>query len=362
METPAWKTLPIVDAHLDLAENVTLFERDLTRSVAEIRAIEQRTSRQATVSLAELEKGGVAVVCATVTPGFKAEDVGQDFEPHSALYRTAEQAEAQALAQVALYESWERQGRIRLIKSAPDLDDHLHLWQSDRKPGFVLLMESADPIVQVRDLPAWWQRGLRMIGLTFGDTRYGSGVGGGSSTFKKGGLTPAGLELLLQMAELGFIWDISHLAEEGIWQGLDLGYPRVSASHANAQHLIPTDRHFSDAVLRAVAEKDGVIGLVLYNGFLEPRWKQDRSIPVTLAGHLHRQASYIAGLVGWEHIGIGSDLDGGFGLEECPAEIDSVADLYKVGAVVPEEACHAVLSANWLRFLQASLPPAGDRP
>ena len=356
MELPSINDLPLVDSHLDLAENVTLFGRDLTLSAVEIRTSEKRTMGQATVSLPELERGGIAVVFATVTAGFLAEDVGEDFEPRSAIYRTSEEAEAQALTQVKLYESWEKQGRARLLRSVDDLDHHLQLWQDDRKPGLVLLMEGADPIVDVRDLPTWWQRGLRMIGLTFGDTNYGVGVGGGSAAFKQGGLTPEGLELLGQMAELGFIWDISHLAEEGIWQGLDLRFPRVCASHANARALTPTDRHLSDEVIRAVAGQHGVIGLVLYNGFLEPGWKQDRSISVTLNEHLRRHANHIADLIGWDHLGIGSDLDGGFGLEESPLEIDTVADLHKVGLVVPAEVREAVLSTNWLTFLRSSLP------
>ena len=73
-----------------------------------------------------------------------------------------------------------------------DLEHHLQLWQHGCKPGLVLLMEGADPIVHVRDLPRWWQRGLRMIGLTFGDTKYGVGVAGGSPTFKRGGLPSEG--------------------------------------------------------------------------------------------------------------------------------------------------------------------------
>jgi membrane dipeptidase len=348
--------LPLVDSHLDLAENVTLFGRDLTLSVAQIRASEKRTTRQATVSLPELERGGIAVVFATVTAGFLAEDVGEDFEPQSAIYHTPEEAEAQALTQIQLYENWEKHGVVRLLKSATDLEHHLQLWRLDHKPGLVLLMEGADPIVHVRDLPRWWERGLRMIGLTFGDTKYGIGVGGGSSTFKQGGLTSEGSALLRYMAELGFIWDISHLAEEGIWQGLGLKFPRVCASHANAQALTPTDRHLSDNVIRAIADRNGVIGLVLYNGFLEPRWKHDKSIPVTLDEHLRRQATYIAHLGGWNHVGIGSDLDGGLGLEESPLEIDTVADLCKIGSVVPAEIREAVLSANWLNFLRSSLP------
>ena len=347
---------PLVDSHLDLAENVTLFGRDLTLSVAETRARESRTTRQATVSLPELERGGIAVALATVTAGFLVEDVGEDSVPRSAIYSTPEEAEAQALAQIELYEGWEKQGRVRLLRSVGDLDLHLRLWREDRKPGLVMLMEGADPIVRVGDLPAWWQRGLRMIGLTYGDTTYGTGVAGGGATGKRGGLTPEGFELLGQMAELGFVWDISHLAEEGVWQGLDLGFPRVCASHANAQALTPTDRHLSDDVIRAVAERDGVIGLVLYNRFLEPRWRRDSPITVTLGEHLRRHADHVANLVGWEHVGVGSDLDGGFGLEESPSEIDTVADLHKVGSAVPAAAREAVLGANWLSFLRSSLP------
>ena len=324
MKLPFLNKLPIVDSHLDLAENVTLFGRDLTLSAAEIRVLEKRTTRQATVSLPELKRGNIAVAIATVTAGFLIQDGGEDFEPKTALYSTPEEAEAQALTQIKLYESWQDQGRVRLIKSASDL-------------------------------ARWWERGLRMIGLTFGDTKYGVGARGGSTTIKRGGLTTEGFGLLEHMAELGFIWDISHLAEEGIWQGLDLEFPRVCASHANAQALTPTDRHLSDEVIRAVAERNGVIGLVLYNGFLEPRWKHDKTILVTLDEHLRRHAEYIANLSDWKHVGIGSDLDGGLGLEESPLEINTVADLYKVGTVVPVEFREAVLSSNWMNFLRRSL-------
>jgi membrane dipeptidase len=348
--------LPMVDSHLDLAENVTLFGRDMTRSAAELRAVEKRTTQQATATLPELERGGIAVAIATVTPGFLAADVGANFEPRSALYRTAEEAEAQALKQIDLYEDWERRGKVRLIRSRVDLEHHLELWRSDRKPGLVLLMESADPIVRVGDLPKWWQRGLRLIGLTYGDTRYGTGVGSGSTSFRTGGLTTDGFALLGRMAELGFTWDISHLAEEGVWQGLELGFPRVCASHANARALLPTDRQLSDPVIRALADRGGVIGLVLYNAFLEPRWRADRSIPVTLQEHLRRQAEYMASIAGWAHIGIGSDLDGGIGREESPIEIDTEADFYKIAAVLPPEAREPVLSTNWLNFLRTSLP------
>ena len=111
-----------------------------------------------------------------------------------------------------------------------------------------------------------------------------------------------------------------------------------------------------DEVVRAEDEKGGVMGLVLYNAFLEPRWRRDRSVTVTLDEHLRRHADHVASLVGWRHVGIGSDLDGGFGLEESPLEIDTVADLCKVGFAVPAGAREAVLGTNWLTFLRSSLP------
>jgi membrane dipeptidase len=348
--------IPIVDGHLDLAENVTLFGRDLTRELPEIRAQKDRIKNQATVSLPELRRGGIAVAFATVTPGFLVEDVGDDFEPRSALYRTAEEAQANALKQIDLYESWHREERIRLIKTVHDLENHLLKWRQDQITGLVLLMEGADPIVHVSDLSIWWDRGLRMIGLTYGDTRYGAGVAGGRPISEQAGLTKAGVELLQAMAGIGFIWDISHLTEKAMWQGFALNHPAVCASHANAQSLTPTSRHLSDKVIQALAERNGVIGLVLYNRFLDPEWSRNKEITVTLEINLRRHAEHIANLVGWDYVAIGSDLDGGFGRFESPMEINSIADLHKIGRVVPEEARKAVLSTNWLNFLRRSLP------
>lgn len=349
--------MPVVDGHLDLAENVTLFGRDLTLTLGSTHSEERRAARQATVSLPEMQRGGIAVAVATVTPGFKAEDVAPGIVPASAMYRSSEEAESHALKQVALYERWERDGRVRLLRSSVDLDDHLKLWADDRITGLVLLMEGADPIVEVRDLPKWWARGLRMIGLTYGDTRYGRGVAGGSMTFRSGGLTPAGQELIREMAGMGLGWDVSHLTEEGVWQGLELRIPSVCASHANARALTPTDRHLSDAVLHAIGVAGGVVGLVLYNGFLDPNWRRGESTSVTVADQVRKQAEHIANISGWRSVGIGSDLDGGFGREESPVEIETIADLDAVGLAAPDEWREALLGNNWLRFLRAMLPP-----
>ena len=345
---------PIVDGHLDLAELSTLFGRDLTISVADPRT--RRLHPKATVSLPDMKAGGVAVALATVTAGFLAADVGENFQPQAALYRTPAEAEAQALRQIACYEAWQRAGVVRIVRSATDLEDHLALWRDDGKAGLVLVMEGADPIVDVADLRSWWSRGLRGIGLTYGDTKYGTGVAGGSETFKRGGLTRAGVSLLELMSEIGFFWDVSHLTEEGVWEGLGFCPSRVCASHANARALTHTGRHLSDRVIRELASRGGVIGIVLYNGFLEPRWLRDRSIVVTVEEHVRSHAEHIARVAGWAHVGVGSDLDGGFGAGAIPAEIQTIADLNRISAMAPAGEQEGVLGGNWLRFLRAALP------
>lgn len=351
--------VPIVDSHLDLAENVTFCGRDLTLTVNELREREKQTEEQAMVTLPELERGGIAVVFATIFPGVPAKNASPERAAEPGAYSTPEEAEANGLQQVELYETWERQDRIRLIKSVTDLEDHLKLWTGDRKPGLVMLMEGADAILSPEDLPRWWRRGLRMIGLTWGDTRYATGVGAGSTTLKPGGLTAQGAVMLEKMAEFGFIWDISHLAEDGVWQGLEMGTPRVCASHANAQALTPTNRHLSDDVIRAVAERGGVVGVTLCNSFLDPSWKEDKPTAITLE-HVRRHAEHMAKLGGWNVVGIGSDLDGGFGLEETPVELDTIADLHKLGSIAPAERSADILGGNWLRFLRSALPAAAN--
>ena len=187
-------------------------------------------------------------------------------------------------------------------------------------------------------------------------------MAGGEPEPRPGGLTEDGVALLSQMAELGFAWDVSHLTEDGIWQGLELGFPRVCASHANAQALTPTARHLSDPVIRAIAERGGVVGVVLYNGYLERAWLADRSIPITVDVHVRKHVEHIAQVGGWSSVGIGSDLDGGIGLEESPEEIDTIADLRTAGACGDARRCSARLLRSRSRCLATATRSCGEDP
>jgi membrane dipeptidase len=261
---------------------------------------------------------------------------------------------------------------VRIVRDRASLDAHLDAWTDDRKLGLVVLIEGGDSITSPDNLPEWWEAGVRIIGPAWSATRYCGG------TRRPGGLTPLGADLVAGMRELGFVLDASHLAEEAFWDAIELGPGRMIASHSNVRTLVPGgrlitgDRQLSDDMIRAIGDHDGVIGLNLFNGFLVAHWEASivgKLIPHLLAGPpaaggeadivtldaVRAHAAHIAGLIGWDRVGIGSDLDGGLGVEETPAELESAADLRRVGEVAPPEARAGVLGENWLRFLHGAL-------
>jgi membrane dipeptidase len=333
---------PIVDAHLDLADNV-LRGRDYTLEVAEIRRRENASAQQCTVSLPAMRQGGLAVAFATVYTG--PDGWTEDDQP-----RYDSPPWEGARRQLGIYHRWRDEGLVRLITTRGELDSHLELWGRDAVPGLVILMESADAIEHPRDLPRWWGDGVRLIGPAWSRTRYAGG------THRPGGLTELGRELVARMAEQGVPLDTSHLAEEAFWDALEIGAHATLASHSNARAIVDTDRQLSDEMIKAIGDRDGVVGLNLYNQFLNAGWIRAGEHPVVTLADVRAHAERIAGLIGWDRVGIGSDLDGGLGLEETPVELDTIADLALVGDVAPAEHREGVLGENWLRWLRRTLP------
>jgi membrane dipeptidase len=361
----------IVDAHLDVAWNAFHNGRDLELPVAEIRAAEADPSAVAMTSLPAFGEAGVAVVFATlnVLPA-EIGALGMDLNLVRPMrfYHDQEEAEAQALDQLRIYERWEEAERIRVVRSRADLDAHLLRFGDDRIPGFVLTMESADPIRDPDDLPAWFERGVRMISLAWESTRYAGGTGSSKA------LTDLGRELLTAMAELEIVHDAVHLSEEAFWEAVGLHHRGLCVTHANPRALmlpppgrrpeVPLNRYLSDEQIAAVARPRGaatrgVIGLALLNEFLDPRWdfsEHGRETEVTMASQGAAHLEHFAGIAGWESLGIGSDVDVGYGRDETPKELDSVLEWRRIGEFVPAEARAGVLGENWLRFLGETLP------
>jgi membrane dipeptidase len=230
----------VVDAHLDLAMNALMWNRDLALSAHETRRIEreegftEKGRAAGTVGFPDLRAGEIGLVFATV---IARKNHGQN---SSIDFRTHEIAFAQAQGQLAYYQELERQGIIRLIRTRADLDAWRPAWEADPASapfGFVLLMEGADPIVAPEQAQLWWDDGLRMIGLAhYGPSAYAFGTG------SAGPLTDKGRALLQMMDQLGMMLDVSHLTDESFHEALDLFQGPVLASHSNWRALVPGDR------------------------------------------------------------------------------------------------------------------------
>jgi membrane dipeptidase len=355
----------IIDAHLDLAWNALQWNRDLLRSVYTIRTMESHTQgegrAQGTVALPEMRQGRIALCLATLL----ARSTGQP-EPHVD-YPSPTQSYGIAQGQLAYYRALEREGHIRIITGLAELDIHLAEWEAwdevhqaitgdTPPPGFIISMESADAIASPDQLPAWWEAGLRVLGPAhYGPGRYAGGTG------TELGLTKLGPPLLAEMERLGMLLDLSHFSDQAFWQALEQYNGPVLASHNNCRALVPHQRQFNDEQLQAICERNGVIGLSLDAWMLQLGWisGQNSNEQVMLANVVNH-IDHICQLAGNScHAAIGSDLDGGFGREESPHDLDTIADLQKLTGLLADRGYSNddianIMYLNWLRLLRQS--------
>lgn len=346
------------------------YGRDYTRSVLETRRIEAGTAAptingDSTVGWPEYQRGNVSVVFSTLfaTPA-KKKEVGdvlvyQDSETAHRLYRD----------QMDVYRKLtdSHPDKFRLITSTPELDSIIDHWSKPDQhdgghpTGLIQLMEGADGIRSPHELSEWWELGLRMIGLAWAGTRYSGG------TAEPGPLTDEGRDLLSAMADFNFILDLSHMDEAAAYESLDRYEGPVMATHANCASIVrdpDTNRHLPDDVIRGLIERDAVIGAIPFNSFLKAGWKRvngsrREEVPLDM---LIAHIDHVCQLAGDSlHAGIGSDFDGGFGLQSIPLELDSIADLPLIASKLIERGytetdAENILSGNWLRFLRKNLP------
>jgi membrane dipeptidase len=358
----------IIDTHLDLAWNAVNWGRDLTRSLDEINAREQGMTDddargRATTSLSEMRRGGVAVCLATVMARVKPEVHPPEGHNRASLdYAVPAMAYAAGQGQLAYYRLLERQGHLRILHSAGDLDRHWMEWQNghaaDLPIGIIVAMEGADPIVSPQQAAEWFDDGLRCVSLAhYGQSGYAMGTG------ETGPLTPAGIELLAEFERLGMILDVTHLAEPGFSEALDRFGGAVLASHNNCRALVPGDRQFSDEQIRRLVDRGAVIGVAMDAWMLYPGWQTGRTARDAVGLEaVARQVDHVCQIAGdARHAGIGSDLDGGFGTEQAPWDLQSIADLQKLGGMLatrgyPDADIEGFFHGNWLRFLRRHLP------
>jgi membrane dipeptidase len=349
-----------IDAHLDLSMNAMEWNRDLTRPLADINAREQGMTDKpdrgnGTVSLPELRKGNVGLVVATQIARFVATD-----NPLPG-WHSPQQAWAHTQGQLAWYRAMEKQGELKQIRDWQGLEAHLAYWnagedKSQKAIGYILSLEGADSIVSLDYLETAFENGLRALGPAhYGPGRYAYG------TDSSAPLAQQGKDLLRKMDELGIILDATHLCDLAFWDALDHFQGPVWASHNNCRALVDHNRQFSDEMIKALIARGAVIGGVFDAWMLSPGWIRGESTPkernVTL-NTLLDHFDHICQLAGnANHIGIGSDLDGAFGKEQCPSDLESIADLQKIPDLLRErgysdEDVQKVMHGNWLRFLK----------
>ncbi len=356
----------IFDAHLDLAMNAIEWNRDLTRPLLEIR---QREAHQrdkpdrgrGTVCLPEMRRGRVAVCVATQIARLEHDAFSPVFG-----WRSPAQAWAMTQAQLAWYRAMEEAGEMISIRDAATLERHLAAWQNAdeataaRLPiGYIRSLEGADSLITVAHLERAWVDGLRAIG----PAHYGPGVyAQGTNTV--GPFPARGVELLRAADTLGFILDVTHLSDACFWQALEIFRGPVWASHHNARALVPHQRQLADDMFRALAERGAVVGVALDAWMMIPGWERGKTTPQSarlqltqLVEHLDHYCQLVGNA---RHVGLGTDLDGAFGNEQTPQDIDSIADLQRLPELLrargySEADIAGVLHGNFLRFVRTAL-------
>ncbi len=348
----------IFDAHLDLSMNAMEWNRDLRWTVQEIRESERGMDDQpdrgnGTVSLPAMRKGNVGICVAT--------QIARYVEAGNRLpgWHSQEQAWAQTQGQLAWYESMEEAGEMTRITDIPSLDAHLVLWENPRDTtpiGYMLSLEGADSIVSMRHLKRAYDYGLRAVG----PAHYGPGVYA-NGTDSTGGLPEKGRGLLREMERLGMILDVTHLNDDCFREALDLYGGPLWASHNNCRTFVNHNRQFSDDMIRELIGRGAVIGVPLDAWMMVPDWIRGESDPREMNVTLNIMVDnidHICQLAGNAlHAGVGSDLDGGYGTEQCPYDLDTIADLQKIPALLRERGYTAedienILHRNFIRFLR----------
>ncbi|RYU96355.1 dipeptidase [Emticicia agri] len=356
----------IIDAHLDMAMNAIEWNRDYRRSVAEIRTMEKDMTdkidrAKGVVSLPDLRKGKIAVVVATQLARYSENNGNM---PGSG-WNSPHQAWAMTQAQLAWYQAMAEAGEMVQITTALQLDNHIALWENTTiddatKPiGFILSLEGADSLVNLSYLEKAYNYGLRAIGPAhYGPGRYAPGTG------MTGGLTREGRELVTEMDKLGMVLDATHLTDEGFDEALDLFQGQVWASHHNCRSLVPHQRQLNDEQIKRLTERDAVIGGCLDVWMMKPGLKQRQINPLAVGADLEvliDHFDHICQITGNSlHIAIGSDLDGTFGTEQSPYDLDTIADLQKYQHLLAKRGysnadIENIFHKNWLRVMRKAL-------
>jgi membrane dipeptidase len=349
----------IFDSHLDLGLNGVDWNRDLRMAVDDIR-VQERTLKMSalgrqtnTLSLPELKRAEVHVGVATLLARLEKE------VNHPMGKSSPEACYAMAHAHLNYYRAMERSGWMRLLKTQTDLHRHLAAIErgEDVPFGYILSMECGDAVLDADNIHEWYENGLRAIGIThYGPNRYGGG------TRSEVGLAWEAIPLLKNIEKLGMTLDLTHLSDVAFWQVTEIFGGRVLASHQNARKFCDWQRQFSDEQLKWLFSRQGVVGIAFDAIMLQPGWVRGETKPVVTIDRAVENIDHMCQLAGnAKQVGIGSDLDGGYGYEQTPADLNTITDLQKIPELLAKRNYSSsdiagIMHGNWIRFFSEALP------
>lgn len=346
------------DAHLDLSMNALEWNRDQRWTVEKIRDTEEGMKDKPdrgrnTVSFPALREGKVGLVVAT--------QIGRVVKPGSPIpgWYSQEQAWAHTQGQLQWYRTMEAAGEMKQIIDRSSLDESLNLWKDTHEKTpicYILSLEGADSIISMDHLEGAYGYGLRAVG----PAHYGPGVYA-NGTDSSGRLNEKGIGLLRKMDQLNMILDVTHLNDDAFWHALDNFKGHMWASHNCCRKFVNHNRQFSDEMILELISRRAVIGIPLDAWMMVPDWIRGKSDPIARNVTLDIMVDnidHICQLAGNSlHAGIGSDLDGGYGTEQCPNDLDTISDLQKIPGLLRnrgfrDEDIQNIMHLNFVRFLQ----------
>lgn len=356
----------ILDAHLDMAWNALEWNRDLLLPVRKIRDFEQQyeeiAAGPATVSWDALREARVGIVVCTLLARLNRR------HKDLAVYQSRESAYAACHGQLAYYRALDERGVLKEIADKSTLEQLLVDWETSSTGkfpiGYILSMEGSEAILSPTQISAWFEAGLRILGPAhYGPNAYCSASG------SAGGFTADGHKLLAEMERVGMLLDLTHLSAQSFAEALDTFGGSVLASHCSCHSLVPGDRQLTDEQIRAIVDRRGVIGISFDAWMLVPDWQigittPDRFSLENVADHLDHICQVAGDAM---HCGLGTDLDGGYGKERTPRELDTIADVPKLAEVLDRrgysrEDIDSILYLNWINFFHSAWHSAAPAP
>jgi membrane dipeptidase len=366
----------IFDGDYPMASLAMELRRDVTLPLEELRKRDDDYANIAMASIPEMRRAGMAVAILKVVSDMQRE--GGKIRGYNAPYRTY----AIGKGQIAYYHALEAQGELRILRTRDDLRSHIAQWEAadsgeaerTRLPvGAILGLEGADSVIAPGQLQEWWDDGIRVVSLGhYGVSPYAHGTGTGTD----GGLLERGPALLREMDRLGMLLDVTHTSDASVRAALAVFMGPLLATHSNVRALCPGERQLPDDLVKAVIDRDGVIGASMdtwmlwkpgFHDWGTDKWPNNRkSFPraeVTLED-LVNHMEYVCRMAGDAlHAGIGGDTDGQGGRECAPAEIDTIADYHLVADILRRRGYHEgdvenIMWRNWVRLFERALPAA----